>query len=94
MTVDEMIAATRDWQRHGGFPPLFDADETLALVAEIERLRRAEADMRERAARACEAERLECYGSEDFSDDVAYNSATVHRAAAIRALPLSSAKEE
>ena len=30
-----MIAATRDWQRHGGFPPLFDADETLALVAEI-----------------------------------------------------------
>ena len=50
MTVDEMIAATRDWQRHGGFPPLFDADETLALIAEIERLRRAEADMRERAA--------------------------------------------
>ena len=42
MTVDEMIAATRDWQRDGGFPPLFDADETLALVAEIERLRRAE----------------------------------------------------
>ena len=60
MTVDEMIAATRDWQRHGGFPPLFDADETLALVAEIERLRRAEADMRERAAQVSLDHDAEC----------------------------------
>ena len=86
MTVDEMIAATRDWQRHGGFPPLFDADETLALVAEIERLRRAEADMRERAAWAALAEEA----SEDTDESVStWQECRERIAETIRALPLS-----
>ena len=51
MTVDEMIATIRLRGGFGGVgnQPRFGA-EARALVAEIERLRRAEADMRERAA--------------------------------------------